>query len=70
MIPSAGYLKKVRELCTQYNVLMIADEVQTGLGRTGNMLACQHENVRPDMLVIGKALSGGLYPISAVFADD
>ncbi len=49
---------------------MIADEVQTGLGRTGKMLACQHENVRPDMLVLGKALSGGLYPISAVFADD
>jgi len=60
----------VRELCTKYNVLMIADEVQTGLGRTGKMLACDHENVKPDLLVLGKALSGGVYPISAVLAND
>lgn len=60
----------MRELCTKYNVLMIADEVQTGLGRTGKMLACDHENVKPDLLVLGKALSGGVYPISAVLAND
>ena len=60
----------MRELCTKYNVLMIADEVQTGLGRTGIMLACDHENVKPDLLVLGKALSGGVYPISAVLAND
>lgn len=68
-IPPEGYLKKVRELCTKNNVLFIADEIQTGLGRTGRMFACDHEAVRPDMLVIGKALSGGFYPISAVVAD-
>ena len=60
----------MRELCKKYNVLMIADEVQTGLGRTGKMLACDHENVKPDLLVLGKALSGGVYPISAVLAND
>ena len=60
----------MRELCTKYNVLMIADEVQTWLGRTGKMLACDHENVKPDLLVLGKALSGGVYPISAVLAND
>lgn len=69
VVPSDGYLKKVRELCTKYNVLFIADEIQTGLGRTGKRLCVDHENVRPDVLVLGKALSGGLYPISAVLAD-
>lgn len=70
VIPSPGYLTKVRELCDRYNVLLIADEIQTGLCRTGKMLACDHENVRPDILVLGKALSGGVFPVSAVLADD
>lgn len=70
VVPDAGYLTRVRELCTQYNVLFIADEIQTGLARTGKMLACDHENVRPDMLILGKALSGGTMPVSAVLADD
>ena len=70
VIPDEGYLKGVRELCTKYNVLFIADEIQTGLARTGKMLACDHENVRPDILILGKALSGGTLPISAVLADD
>lgn len=70
VLPDEGYLKRVRELCTQYNVLFIADEIQTGLARTGKMLACDHENVRPDILILGKALSGGVLPISAVLADD
>ncbi|BFZ02429.1 hypothetical protein BsWGS_05467 [Bradybaena similaris] len=70
VVPNEGYLKKVRELCTKYNVLMIADEVQTGLGRTGRRLACDHENVHPDVLILGKALSGGVLPVSAVLADD
>ncbi len=70
VIPDTGYLQKVRELCTQYNVLFIADEIQTGLARTGRMLACDHENVRPDILILGKALSGGVLPVSAVLADD
>uniref|UniRef100_A0A0N4ZUA7 Ornithine aminotransferase n=1 Tax=Parastrongyloides trichosuri TaxID=131310 RepID=A0A0N4ZUA7_PARTI len=65
-----NYLKKVRELCTKYNVLFIADEVQTGLGRTGKMLCVHHDDVRPDIVVLGKALSGGTYPVSAVLADD
>lgn len=69
VVPSDGYLKKVRELCTKYNVLLITDEIQTGLGRTGKRLCVDHDNVRPDILVLGKALSGGLYPISAVLAD-
>ncbi len=68
-IPPEGYLRKVRQVCSENNVLMIADEIQTGLGRTGKLFACDHENVRPDMLVIGKALSGGFYPVSAVLAD-
>lgn len=63
-VPDDGYLKGVRELCTKYNVLWIADEVQTGLSRTGKMLCCDHENVKPDILVLGKALSGGTYPVS------
>ena len=70
VIPDEGFLQKVRALCTEYNVLFIADEIQTGLARTGKMLACDHENVRPDILILGKALSGGVLPISAVLADD
>ncbi|MFN5690920.1 MAG: ornithine--oxo-acid transaminase [Bacteroidota bacterium] len=70
VIPDDGYLRGVRALCDQYRVLMIADEIQTGLGRTGRMLACDHEGVRPDILILGKALSGGTLPISAVLADD
>ena len=70
VLPDDGYLKGVRDLCTQYNVLFIADEIQTGLARTGKMLACDHESVRPDILILGKALSGGTLPISAVLADD
>lgn len=68
-MPSEGFLTKVRELCSLHNVLFIADEIQTGLGRTGKRLCVDHESVRPDILVLGKALSGGLYPISAVLAD-
>ena len=70
VIPTDGYLKGVRDLCTKYNVLFIADEIQTGLARTGKMLACDHEHVRPDILILGKALSGGTLPISAILADD
>ncbi len=70
VIPDDGYLKSVRTLCDQYNVLFIADEIQTGLARTGKMLACDHEKVRPDILILGKALSGGTLPISAVLADN
>ncbi|NJD58936.1 MAG: ornithine--oxo-acid transaminase, partial [Anaerolineae bacterium] len=69
-IPPAGYLKRLREICTKNNVLFIADEIQTGLGRTGKLFACEHESVRPDMVIIGKALSGGFYPVSAVVADE
>lgn len=69
-VPDDGYLKKAAELCKKYNVLFVADEVQTGLGRTGKLLACDHENVRPDILVLGKALSGGVYPVSCVLADN
>ncbi len=70
VVPRDGYLKGVRELCTKNRVLFVADEVQTGLARTGKMLACEHEGVRPDVLILGKALSGGTYPVSAVLADD
>jgi ornithine--oxo-acid transaminase len=69
-VPDEGYLKKAYDLCKEKNVLFIADEIQSGLARTGKMLACDHENVHPDILVLGKALSGGLYPISAVLASD
>lgn len=69
-VPDDGYIKAAYDLCKQKNVLFIADEVQTGLARTGKMLACDHEGVRPDILILGKALSGGMYPISAVLCDD
>jgi len=69
-VPDDGYLKKAYDLCREKDVLFIADEIQSGLARTGKMLACEHENVHPDILVLGKALSGGLYPISAVLAND
>jgi ornithine--oxo-acid transaminase len=69
-VPDEGYLKKAYDLCKSKNVLFIADEVQTGIARTGKLLACDHENVRPDILILGKALSGGVLPISAVLADD
>lgn len=70
VVPDEGYVKGIRALCDKHNVLMCADEVQTGLARTGKMLACDHENVRPDVLILGKALSGGTIPVSAVLADD
>jgi ornithine--oxo-acid transaminase len=70
VIPRDGYLKTAKALCEKHKVLFIADEVQTGLGRTGKLLACDHENVRPDILILGKALSGGVLPVSAVLADD
>lgn len=70
VVPHDGYLKGVRDLCTKYNVLMIADEVQSGLGRSGKMLACDWENVKPDILILGKALSGGTMPVSAVLSSD
>ncbi|XP_078053737.1 ornithine aminotransferase, mitochondrial [Augochlora pura] len=70
VVPKDGYLKGVRELCTKHNVLWIADEVQTGLARTGKRLAVDHENVKPDILILGKALSGGFYPVSGVLAND
>jgi len=69
IVPTHGYLKRVRELCTQHNVLLIADEVQSGLGRTGKLFAMQHEDARADIVTIGKALSGGFYPVSAMLAD-
>lgn len=69
-VPDEGYLSKAYKMCKDKNVLFIADEVQTGLARTGKLLACDHENVRPDILILGKALSGGVFPISAVLADD
>lgn len=70
VVPDEGYLSKAYELCKQNNVLFIADEIQSGLARTGKMLACDHENVHPDILILGKALSGGVMPVSAVLADD
>jgi ornithine--oxo-acid transaminase len=70
VVPDDGFLSKAYEYCKQANVLFIGDEIQTGLGRTGKMLACDHENVRPDILILGKALSGGVLPVSAVLADD
>ncbi len=70
VVPDAGYLQSVKAVCAEHQVLMIADEIQTGIGRTGKMLACNHENVRPDILVLGKALAGGVFPVSAVLCDD
>ena len=69
IIPPAGYLKKVAEICRKNNVLFVADEIQTGLARTGKLFACDHEGVRPDIMIIGKALAGGFYPVSAILAD-
>ncbi|HEY72253.1 MAG: ornithine--oxo-acid transaminase [Anaerolineaceae bacterium 4572_32.2] len=69
VVPPKGYLKRVRELCSEHNVLMMADEIQSGLGRTGKLLACEHEGVRPDVVMLGKALSGGMYPVSAVVSS-
>ncbi len=69
-VPDSGYLSQAYEVCKQNNVLFIADEVQTGIARTGKMLAVDHENIKPDVLILGKALSGGMYPVSAVLADD
>jgi len=69
IIPPDGYLRSVRDICDRENVLLIADEIQTGLGRTGKMFACDHEGVRPDAVIIGKAMSGGFYPVSAVLSD-
>jgi ornithine--oxo-acid transaminase len=70
IVPDEGYYKAIRTLCTEYNVLMVADEIQTGLARTGKLLACDHENIRPDILILGKALSGGILPVSAVLCDN
>lgn len=69
-VPDEGYLKNASELCKKHNVLFIADEVQTGIARTGKLIACHHENVQPDILILGKALSGGMYPVSAVLANN
>jgi ornithine--oxo-acid transaminase len=69
-VPASGYLKKAEELCKKYNVILMMDEIQTGIGRTGKLLASDHENVKPDMLILGKALSGGTYPVSAVLTRD
>lgn len=69
VVPPRGYLRRVREVCTDHNVLMIADEIQSGLGRTGKLLACEHEGVKPDVVTLGKALSGGMYPVSAVLSS-
>lgn len=69
-VPNDGFLKETSELCKKHNVLFIADEVQTGIARTGKLIACHHEDVQPDILILGKALSGGMYPVSAVLAND
>lgn len=69
-VPPEGYLRALRRLCSQENVLLLADEIQTGLGRTGKLFACDHEEIRPDVMILGKALSGGFYPVSAILADE
>jgi ornithine--oxo-acid transaminase len=68
-VPPEGYIKKVREICSKYNVLMVADEIQTGFGRTGELIACDHEKVKPDMILLGKALGGGVYPVSGIVTN-
>ena len=68
-VPTEGYLKRAHAICKKKNVLFVADEVQTGIARTGKLLACDHEGVKPDVLILGKAISGGLFPVSAVFAN-
>ncbi len=70
IVPPPGYLRAARDLCRRHNVLLIADEIQTGLGRTGALFACDHEDVRPDVMILGKALGGGVYPVSVVLADE
>lgn len=70
VVPPAGYLRALRALADQHGILLVADEIQTGLGRTGQLFACDHENVRPDVMILGKALGGGVYPVSAVLADE
>jgi len=70
IMPPEGYLRGAAEICERHNVLLVADEIQTGLGRTGRLFACQHEDVRPDIMIVGKALSGGFYPVSAALADE
>ncbi|MDH3783971.1 MAG: aminotransferase class III-fold pyridoxal phosphate-dependent enzyme, partial [Acidobacteriota bacterium] len=69
VVPPEGYLRKTRELCAANNVLFVADEIQVGFGRTGKMFCCDHEGVKPDMLILGKAMGGGMYPVSAIVAD-
>jgi ornithine--oxo-acid transaminase len=69
IIPPAGYLRQIAEVCQKNNILLMADEIQTGLGRTGKLFAAQHDDVRPDVMIIGKAMAGGFYPVSAVLAD-
>lgn len=69
VVPPPGYIRQLKEICKKNNILLIADEIQTGLGRTGRLFACEYEQVRPDVMIIGKALSGGFYPVSAVLAD-
>ncbi len=69
VVPPQGYLRRAREICTDHNVLLMADEIQSGLGRTGKLLACEHEGVKPDVVTLGKALSGGMYPVSAVLSS-
>lgn len=69
-VPQSGYLKVAADLCKQHNVLLMMDEIQTGIARTGKMLASDHEGVHPDILILGKALSGGVLPVSVVLADD
>jgi len=70
VVPADGYLKRIYALCKEHNVLFIADEVQTGIARTGRLIACEHDDIRPDILILGKAVSGGVFPVSAVLSDD